>query len=486
MPKTRFTERSGVRIGYQTVGEGDLDIVLVPGMASHVALHWCEPGYAAFMRHLAGLGRLVTFDKRGTGVSERVSGVPTLEERARDLAAVLDEIGSEKAILVGISEGAALAALFSATYPARVRGLILCSAFPTGSPAEDYAGSVRAENLELAIDVLTNWGSGRSYELYAPDLVGNRLHRHFLAVFERAAAGKRMMEGLVNALFEIDVRHILPVVQVPALMFHRTKEIAPIESARQMAALMPNCRFMEFEGRDHVPFAGREVPVILEEITRFVEEVKSERIDRAVGTVLFTDIVGSTEKAAELGDRRWLDLLDQHNDVTRRWLQEFGGVELDQTGDGFLMHFDGPARAVRCAATITEQVRPLDLDVRAGVHTGELELKGGRARGLAVHVGARVAAVASAQEVVVSQAVKDLAVGSGIQFVPREVRELKGLPGTWELFSVDKKSALDQPLGAEPETWQDELSALDRMQVWWARTFPGTSRALMRMTQGKV
>lgn len=485
MLKTRFTDKSGVRIAYQTLGQGELDVVLVPGLGSHVELHWAEPGYARFMRSLSELGRFIAFDKRGTGRSQRVAGVPTLEDRVDDLAAVLDAAGSERAVIVGISEGAALAALFAATYPARVRGLVLCSAFPTGTASGDYLGAVRPEQMEQALEVWDQWGSGRSFEIYAPRLAGNRLHRHLIAVFERAAASRKMMAELVSALFEIDVRHVLPLVQVPALMLHRKDEVAPVESARQMAALMPNCRYVELEGDDHVPFAGPGAPIIMEEITRFITEVRSERIDRAVGTVVFTDIVGSTERAAALGDRNWLDLLDRHNEVVRRWLLEYGGRELETTGDGFLMHFDGPARAVKCAATITEEIRALDLNVRAGIHTGELELKAGRARGLAVHVGARVAALAGADEVVVSAAVRDLAVGSGIGFSPKETRELKGLPGSWDLFTVDKPSALRADHASVPDTWSEQLSVVDRAEVWWARHFPGSVRLAMRMTQGR-
>lgn len=485
MLKTRFTDESGVRIAYQAVGQGEIDIVLVPGLGSHVELHWAEPGYARFMRALSHLGRFIAFDKRGTGRSQRVAGMPTLEDRVHDLAAVLDAAGSDRAIIVGVSEGAALAALFAATYPARVRGLVLCSSFPTGSASGGYLGAVRPEQLEHALEVWNQWGSGRSFEIYAPRLVGNALHRYFLGVFERAAASRKMMAELVRALFEIDVRHVLPLVQVPALMLHRKDEIAPVESARQMAALMPNCRYIELEGDDHVPFAGPGAPIIMEEITRFITKVRTERIDRAVGTIVFTDIVGSTERAAALGDHNWLNLLDRHNEIVRRWLHEYGGRELETTGDGFLIHFDGPARAVRCAATITEKIRTLNLNVRAGVHTGELELKTGRARGLAVHVGARVASIGAADEVVVSAAVKDLAVGSGIEFSPKERLELKGLPGRWDLFSVDKPSALRADETAEPDTWFEQLSAVDRVLVWWARHFPGSVRLAMRMCQGR-
>jgi pimeloyl-ACP methyl ester carboxylesterase/class 3 adenylate cyclase len=482
--RTRFTSASGVQIGYQTLGDGDLDVVLVPGMASHVELHWCEPNYARFMRDLAAFGRLITFDKRGTGRSDRVVGVPTLEDRMRDLVAVLDAAESERAVVVGVSEGAALAALLAATYPARARGLVLCSSFPTGTKSGRYLGAVREERLDHATDVWEHWGSGRSYEIYAPRLVGNALHRHLLGVFERAAASPRMIAGLVDALLEIDVRHVLPLVQVPAVMFHRKDEIAPVESARQMAELMPNCRFVELEGDDHVPFAGPGAPVIEREIKGFISDLRSEHFDRAVGTVLFTDIVGSTETAARLGDRRWLQLLDRHDEVVRESLRDYGGRELKTIGDGFLAHFDGPARAVRSATTITERMQPLELKVRAGIHTGELELTENEARGLAVHVGARVAATAGPDEVRVSAAVKDLAVGSGINFVQREKRQLKGLPGEWELFAVEKSSAL-RPVEVSPtEAWFDRLSVGDRIEVWWARHFPGAVRVAMRMSQG--
>lgn len=479
--RTHHTSGSGVRVAYQVFGRGDIDIVLVPGMGSHIELHWCEPLFARFMRSLAGMGRVITFDKRGTGASDRVAGIPTLEDRMRDLVAVLDAAGSERAVVLGISEGAALAALLAASHPARVRGLVLCSSFPTGSQTGDYLGAVRPERLETALDVWNHWGSGRSYDIYAPSLVGRGLSRHFLGVFERAAASPQMMRSLVDALFAIDIRHVLPAVRVPTLMFHRVDEIAPIESARQMAALIPDCGLIELDGDDHVPYSEPGASVILERTAQFVSEVRANRMDRAVGTVMFTDIVESTRLAAALGDRSWLELLDGHDRVVRSCVAEHGGRELKNLGDGFLIHFDGPVRAIRCAASITDAVRPLGVEVRAGIHTGELELTDREVRGLAVHVGARVSATAGPSEIRVSAAVKDLAVGSGIEFVPQAPTTLKGLDGRWLLYSVDASTASPPTPAPTVEARTDRLGALDRGQVWFAKTFPALARLLLRL-----
>jgi class 3 adenylate cyclase len=455
-------------------------------MGSHVELHWSEPNYARFMKRLAGLGRLIAFDKRGTGRSDRVTGVPTLEERMEDLGAVLDAANSRRAIIVGISEGAAMASLFAATYPARALGLILCSSFPTGSAQGGYLGAVRPEQMEQALEIWDSWGSGRSYEIYAPSLAAGGLHRWFMGLFERAAASRKMMKELVQALFKIDIRHVLPLIQSPALMFHRIDEIAPIESAREMARLMPNCRLVELEGNDHVPFAGHGAAQIMEDIEGFVSEVRSERVDRALSTVMFTDIVGSTERAVDLGDRRWLQLLDRHNEIVRRSLQTHGGHELTNPGDAFVAHFDGPVKAVRAASGIAEAVKELDLHVRIGIHTGEVQIANGGVGGLALHVGARVAAAAKGDEVLASAAVRDLVAGSGVRFIDRGERELKGLPGRWSLFAVDRATALDDQRASEPEAWTDDLSILDRSLVAYARHFPATVRPVMRLVQGDV
>lgn len=403
----------------------------------------------------------------------------------RDLAAVMDTAGSERAVVVGISEGAALAALFAATFPARALGLILCSAFPTGRPDDDgYLGAVRPEKLEGAMEIWENWGSGRSYEMYAPSLSGGALQRYFMGIFERASAGRRMMAGLVDALFAIDIRHVLPLVQVPAIMFHRRGEVAPIESAAKMAELIPNCRLVEFDGDDHVPFAGPSAPQIAEGIDAFISQLAFERIDRSVSTVMFTDIVDSTRKAVELGDKAWLELLDRHDERLRNAFVTYGGVELEETGDGFLARFPGPACAATCGVEAAGAVRDLGVQIRAGLHTGEVEFRDGRVRGLAVHVGARVAASAGPDEVLASAAVKDLSVGSGLRFIPRGTRALKGLPGEWELFAVDPESVRAGDT-ADPEPWSDRLSVMDRFMMAWASAFPATVRPAMRLAEGK-
>ncbi len=482
---TRYTHSTdGVRIAYQVHGQGEIDILLVPGMGSHIELHWCEPNYAAFMKHLCRLGRLIVFDKRGTGCSDRIEGIPTMEQRMRDLQAVLDAAGSERAVILGISEGAALASLYAASRPSRALGLILCSSFPTGKAQGDYLGAVRPDKLPLARRIWSQWGSGRAYEIYAPGLLGNIVHRFLLGIGERASASSQTMAALVDAMFEIDIRHILPQVHVPALMFHRREEIAPVESARQMAELMPHCEWVELDGDEHVPFAGSGAPTVRDRIGDFLRSLGEQQADRALATVMFSDIVDSTQQAAALGDRDWLALLDRHDAAVRDCLARHQGRELKNLGDGFFMLFDGPVGAIQCAADIVRRTQQLGLAVRVGIHSGELSLSAGEARGLAVHVGARISASAQGGEIRVSDAVRDLSVGSGLEFERLAPERFKGLDGEWPVCRVQLCSTSPDPV-ASVRSWPERLGAFDRLMVWFACAMPWLIRWTMRRTQGR-
>jgi pimeloyl-ACP methyl ester carboxylesterase len=434
VPDTRYARGGDVSIAYQVLGTGPLDLVVVPGMVSNVELDWHEPRLSQFRRRLARLARTIVFDKRGTGLSDHVRGVPTLEERMDDVRAVMDDAGSERAVVLGMSEGGAMAVLFGATYPERTAGVILYGA---------YAHSrASPEQLERSLaDLAVRWGTREYAEedlrLFAPSVAHDRELHRFWASWIRFAATPAAVADLSRMNAELDVRHVLPTLRAPTLVLHRSGDrVVPIEKGREVSAAIPGARFVELPGADHYPYF-QDVDGFVAEVERFVRGLAEEAaFDRVLSTVLFTDIVRSTERAVELGDRRWRELLEAHHAVVRAHLGRFRGREVDTAGDGFFAAFDGPARAVRCAQAIVESVQELGLEVRAGLHTGECELAGDRLRGIAVHVGARVAATAEPGEVVVSSTVKDLVAGSGIVFEDRGEVELKGVPDRWRLFAV--------------------------------------------------
>jgi len=429
--------RSGdVNIAYQVVGGGPRDLVLVPGFVSHLEEDWTEPGSARFLDRLASFSRLIRFDKRGTGLSDRPGGLPDLETRMDDVRAVLDAVGSERAALFGYSEGGPMSVLFAATYPDRTSALVLYGTYAKRrDPDDDYPWAPTRENrLETAKEIEESWGVDADLGTMAPN--ADPAFRQWFARRARASASPAAARDLVLMNAQIDVRAVLPAIQVPTLVLHRTgdRDSRP-EEGRYIAGHIPGARFVELEGHAHVPMIDPDQ--IVDEIEEFLTGVRrAPEPDRVLATVLFTDIVGSTEKAAALGDHAWLELRETHHAVVRRELGRFRGREIDTAGDGFLATFDGPARAVRCAAAVTDAVRDLGLEVRAGVHTGEIELVGDKVGGIAVHIGARVAARAEPGEVLVSSTVKDLVAGSGIAFAERGRAELKGLPGDWALFAV--------------------------------------------------
>lgn len=440
VPETRYARSGDVSIAYQVTGEGPVDLVRVPGFVSNVELEWQMPTVAAFNRRVAEFCRLIRFDKRGTGMSDRV-GIAPLETRMDDVRAVMDAVGSPRAALLGSSEGGPLSLLFAATYPERTTALILWSAFPRYTWAPDYPWGLTPREAQEENDALLRSWSDREELEKAVDAFANTDPdtRRALAAIWRQSASPRDVEALSRMTYELDVRHVLSAITAPTLVMNRTgDDRVNVEGSRYLAEHIPGARYVEFLGTDHVIASGETAPVLaeIEGILATASENSQAEPDRVLSTVLFTDIVGSTAKAAELGDRGWRELLERHHSLVRRELTRYRGRELDTAGDGFFASFDGPARAIQCARTIAEGVGELGLEIRAGLHTGECELLDNKVAGIAVSIGARVAAQASPGEVLVSQTVKDLVVGSGITFDDRGTQALKGVPGEWRLYAV--------------------------------------------------
>ena len=445
MAEIQYTKSGDVNIAYQVTGDGPFDLVFVPGFVSHLELATRMSTFAPFLEQLASFCRLIRFDKRGTGMSDRVSGAPSLETRMDDVRAVMDAVGSKRAAFYGLSEGAAMSILFAATYPERVAALVVRSAFPRRMWAPDYPwGSTEEEYRRQVERDLLMFGPREQAERAVAEL--GRFEGEELTSFLdylRYGASPGAVEALHRMNRDIDVRAVLPAVHVPTLILHGTEDtmVAP-EVPQYMASHIPTARVVEIPGAGHLAFGGTSAPPIADEIERFTrdvwesggwDEVEPERV---LATVLFTDIVGSTAKAAELGDRAWRELLERHHTLIRRQLLRYRGTELDVAGDGFFARFDGPARAIQCATAITGDVRELGIEVRAGLHTGECELVDGKVGGIAVHIGARVAKEAEPSEVLVSSTVKDLVAGSGLSFRDRGVVQLKGVPEEWRLYAV--------------------------------------------------
>jgi len=441
-PQTRYAKSGEVNIAYQVVGDGPFDLVFVPGFIPHLDLQWADPRIARFLEKLASFSRLIMFDKRGTGLSDPVAGPAPLEDRMDDVRAVMDAAGSERAALFGLSEGGAMSILFAATYPERTRALLLCGTFPNGTAdPDDNPGGQRWVDVVQSVRAATDhWGEGRTLAHMAPS-ADSELDRIGRGIFERSAASPQMARTLIDMVLETDVRDLLPTLRVPTLVLHRAEEFVPVECARYTAERIPGARLVVLPGMDHIPFYG-DADGYAEEIEEFLTGARQAPVsDRILTTVMFTDIVGSTERAAALGDARWRELVGRHDELMRAELERQRGREVKTMGDGVLATFDGPARGIRCARAIADQVRSLDIELRAGLHTGECELIGDDIGGMAVNIGARIGALADADEVIVSSTVKDLVVGSGISFSDRGARALKGVPGEWRLFAVDQVEA---------------------------------------------
>jgi pimeloyl-ACP methyl ester carboxylesterase len=440
-PETRYAKNGDVNVAYQVVGDGPLDLVLVLGWVQSFDPGWEIEPIKRFYERLASFSRLILFDKRGIGLSDRVAidDLPTLETRMDDMRAVMDAVGSERAALLGHSEGGAMCALFAASYPERTQALVMVGSAARTRWAPDYPLGATDEALaELEQSIVDGWGVElfRSIlEDLAPSIADDEelIQAHMRAAAR--AASPAAAAALTRMSAQVDVRHVLPAIRVPTLVVHNANEVLA-EASRYVGERIPGAKVVELPGSDHMPWLGDQGRV-LDEIEEFLTGVRPHpALDRVLATVLFTDIVGSTELAADLGDRRWRDLLEHHNTLVRHELGRFRGRELNTAGDGFLATFDGPARAIACAASIRDAARALGLQIRFGLHTGELELDGAEIRGIAVHTGARVVGKAGPGEVLASSTVKDLVAGSGLEFEDRGSHELKGVPGEWRLYAV--------------------------------------------------
>jgi len=445
-PETRYVKTpDGAHIAYQVFGDGPFDLVYVPGFASNVEYMWRIEPFARGLRRLGSFARVVVFDRRGTGLSDRIdeANLPTLEARMDDIRAVMDAAAVERAALFGFEDGANLCAVFAAAQPSRVFACVLHGTAARGRRAPDYPCAWSSQKWdEYLDDVDGRWGTQEmadhlarwNYPAHAADASFRQEFSSFLRLSASPGAAL-VFEGFFR---DTDIRDVLPTIQVPVLVTHRVDdEVESIECARHLAANIPGARLLELPGADHYPFSGDQ-DELLDPVERFLVAAHGAEVDfdRVLATVLFTDIVGSTDVAARMGDRAWRDLVASHHKRVRSLLARFRGREVDVAGDGFLAVFDGPARAVRCGLAICEDATPLGFDVRVGVHTGEVELDGPAVRGIAVHIGARVAAEAGPADVLVTSTVRDLVAGSGILFADRGQRELKGVPTTWHLYSA--------------------------------------------------
>jgi pimeloyl-ACP methyl ester carboxylesterase/class 3 adenylate cyclase len=445
-PEIRYAKSGSVNIAYQTIGEGEHDLVFAPGFVSNIELGWSMPGRGDFLRGLASFARVIQFDKRGTGLSDRVGDPHTLETRMDDVRAVMDAARSDRAALFGVDTGGSMSLVFAATYPERTTALVLYGSSARTLWAPDHPwGETEQEYLQRIDEIERAWGDARYgaeiMRRYSPSL--DEASAAAWTSYLRQSASPGAMAAFERMNMLNDVRAVLPAVHMPTLVVHRTGDrVVDFDAGRFLAEQIPGARFAELPGNDHSPFTGDSAQLVAT-VEGFLGEVWRERAwadhgtDRVLATVLFTDIVGSTAKAAELGDARWRELLTHHHSAIRTQLARFGGTEVDTAGDGFFASFDGPARAIRCAGAIIESVKALGLDVRAGIHTGECEVVDGKIGGIAVHIGARVAKEADAAEVLVSSTVRDLVAGSGIEFEERSTVQLKGLPGDWRLYVAE-------------------------------------------------
>jgi class 3 adenylate cyclase len=437
-PETRFAQSGDASIAYQVLGQGPLDLVMVPGFVSHVEFAWEDPSYAQFLQKLASFSRLILFDKRGTGLSDRITGIPTLEQRMDDVRVVMDAAGSKKAALFGVSEGGSMSVLFAATHPERTSALVLYGSIAKGWLVDDESGALTKEQDQESDDHWrTGWGGPVGIENMAPSLAHDERFRQWYAKFLRLSAGPTTVINLLRMYGQIDISAILPSIHIPALVLHRTADQAiEVEQSRFLAGHIPGAKLVELAGEDHFWWVGN-TDAIANEIAEFLTGERPQTdSDRVLATVLFTDIVDSTKRVVELGDSRWRDLLAIHHSMLAREIDHFRGRYVESTGDGCLATFDGPARAIRCASALCDESHRMGLEIRAGLHTGEIELMEQRIGGIAVHTAARVLAHARANEVWLSRTVKDLVAGSGFEFNDQGDFTLKGIPGEWRLFRV--------------------------------------------------
>ncbi len=440
-PEIRYAKSGEISVAYEVVGDGPIDLVIAPGFVSHLEISWENPRIQRFAERLAKFARVITFDKRGTGMSDPVEDVPTLEDRMDDIRAVMDAAGSERAVLVGISEGATMCILFAAAHPERTAALVLYGGMARSMWAPDYPWLATEAALTEALAEFTvpGWGTGDNLDTFAPSLADDPAMRQWWARLERFAASPSMMAKVFQMFLETDVRDALLLVHVPTLVLHRKGDrVVNVGAGRFFAEQIEGAKFVEFESRDHAGWAG-DVDTLIGEVEEFLTGARTAAdtdLDRVLATVMFVDLVGSTAKAAELGDQRWRDLLDRDCVVVRRGLERFRGREIKAIGDGFLCVFDGPARAIRAAQSIASGSRSWASRSAPASTPGSAKLIGDDVGGIAVHIGARVVSIADPGAVLVSSTVKDLVAGSGIEFADRGAHALKGVPGEWRLSSA--------------------------------------------------
>jgi class 3 adenylate cyclase/pimeloyl-ACP methyl ester carboxylesterase len=433
-PTIRYAKAGEVSIAYAVLGDGPLDVVWVPGLASSLEIELEGPESLAFWGRFGAFSRLIKFDKRGMGLSDRSVGAPTLEERMDDVRAVMDAVGSERAALIGVSEGGPMSMLFAATYPERTVALIVFGALARAHKDVDYPYGDEDEMAELYRIVDSSWGTGESLRIFGPSLLEDARFRGYFARMERLSGSPGAIRAMLDSMFEIDVRAALPLITAPTLVLHTTSDNAvPIANGRWIAEHIPGARFVEIPG-EHVVW---DPDLVIGTIDEFLTGKRHPiATDRVLSTVLFTDMVASTQQLSARGDAAWSKVLDAHDQTAARVVADYDGRVVKQTGDGILATFDGPSRAVRCATALLDAAATRGINLRAGLHTGEIELRPSDVAGIAVHIASRIAALATANEVLVSRTVVDLSAGSGIDFEPRGEHELKGVPGTWPTFAA--------------------------------------------------
>lgn len=438
-PETRYARHGDDHIAYQVVGDGPIDMVFMSAWFSHVDGRWEEPLFARMLRRFASFSRLIVFDKRGSGASDPLSAEGTTwEDWADDILAVMDDAKSERAFVVGVGDSGPMAMLFAATHPERVNGIVVVNSAARLTRSPDHPWGLTDEEVkEFLAEKERTWGRGGLLEYFSPSKLSDDQYREWWAKYQRMSASPRPSGAMAKLIFGIDVRDILSTIQVPTLVIHRNNfRLSPVEQGRYLSENIPNAKYVELEGSDGFIYLGDSEPIFAE-IEEFVTGARhAAEPDRVLATVVFTDIVQSTDKAAAMGDRRWRQLLDEHDEVVSRHLDKYRGRLVKTTGDGLLATFDGPARAIYGAGAIRDDLRKIGIDIRSGLHTGEVEVRGDDVGGIGVHIGARVMSVAKAGQLVVSSTVKDLVAGSGINFADLGPHTLKGVPDEWRLFEV--------------------------------------------------
>ncbi|HEY1779977.1 MAG TPA: adenylate/guanylate cyclase domain-containing protein [Roseiarcus sp.] len=442
LPETRYARSGGLNLAYQIMGSGPIDLIFVPGMIAHLEFLHDLPGYTNFLRRLATFARVITFDKSGQGLSDRYLGMPSFEQRIDDIRAIMDAVGSRRAVLLGCSEGGPISIMFAATYPKRVSHLVLFGSFARFAGAPDYPFRLSKDEILRSIEELWvgNWGTGVSIRYFLPSYANSPEVVRQYAKLERLTFSPGALKVMFQYNVEIDVRDVLSAVRAPTLVLHRQADLVAIENGRFLASHIPGAKFVEYaDCSDHLIFPGDQLSLCgdIEEFVTGHREAPAPTVDRVLATVLFTDIADSTRRAVEMGDRHWREALDEHDREAQRLVMQHRGKLIKSTGDGILATFDGPGRAVHCALAFRTTMNGLRLPIRAGIHTGEIEVRNGDVGGIAVHAAARVMAKADSGEVVVSRVVTDLVAGAGLRFSARGTHELKGLPGSWDLFAAN-------------------------------------------------